>query len=294
MSLKMAVFDMDGVLVDIDSSWQLIHRAFGTDNEENFQRHLRGEIDFKEFMRSDIRLWGRVKIEEIKSILDQAPIMPSVPNTMDELEKAGYKTGIISSGISLLADRVKKTFNLDYSYANRLLTDENGWLTGEGEEVVGLLNKDLVLRKLAEEAGISTKQCAVIGDSHFDISLFREAGLSIAFNAKDEAIEKAADLVIEGKDLCKALLWLKSKNLMKAEASLKYGSAREAMAVANSVSPDNSGTPSGLQVRTWCEGKTVNVKIVCAKSVETMLATLDDVLACMQAADRGIKAVKPV
>jgi hypothetical protein len=33
MSLKMAVFDMDGVLVDIDSSWQLIHRAFGTDND---------------------------------------------------------------------------------------------------------------------------------------------------------------------------------------------------------------------------------------------------------------------
>ena len=38
--MKMVVFDMDGVLVDIDSSWQLIHKAFNADNEENFQRYL--------------------------------------------------------------------------------------------------------------------------------------------------------------------------------------------------------------------------------------------------------------
>ncbi|GAG35915.1 unnamed protein product, partial [marine sediment metagenome] len=54
--IKMVVFDLDGVLVDIDSSWQTIHRAFGVDNEENFQKHLRNEIDYREFMRSDIGL----------------------------------------------------------------------------------------------------------------------------------------------------------------------------------------------------------------------------------------------
>lgn len=292
MPLKMVVFDMDGVLVDIDSSWQLIHRAFDTDNEKNFQRHLRGEINFREFMRSDIRLWDRPRIERIKSILDQAPIMASVPNLMDELKRVGYKTAIISSGISLLANRVKETLNLDYSYANILLTDGNGRLTGEGEEMVGLFSKGVALRKLAEEAGISTKQCAVIGDSRFDIPLFKEAGLSIAFNAKDEAVAKAADLVLDDKDVCKALPWLKSKDLVKAEVSLEYGNVRGAMAVASSISPDNLRVPSGLQVRTWCEGKTVNVKIVCAKSVETMLATLDDVLACTQAADRAVEAAK--
>jgi len=293
MSLKMVVFDLDGVLVDIDSSWQFIHRAFGTDNEWNFQRHLRGEINFKEFMRSDISMWDKPKIECIKSILDQAPIMASASNMIDELKKDGYKTAIISSGISLLANRIKKTLNLDYSYANILLADKDGRLTGEGEEVVGLLSKGAMLSKLAGETGISTRQCAVFGDSRFDVPLFKEAGLSIAFNAKDEAVAKAADLVLDNKDMCKALPWLQSKDLVKAEASLEYGSVREAMAMASSVSPDNSRVPSGLQVRTWCEEKRVNVKIVCAKGVKTALATFDDVLACMQAADRAVEAAKP-
>ncbi len=290
MSLKMVIFDMDGVLVDIDSSWQLIHRAFGTDNERNFQRYLRGEIDFREFMRSDIKLWNRPKMERIKAILDRAPLMESVPDMMAELKRAGYKTAIVSSGISLLANRVKEILNLDYAYANMLLSDGDGWLTGEGEEVVGLLSKDAALSKLAEEAGVSIGQCAVIGDSRFDVPLFRDAGLSIAFNAKDATVTRAADLVLDDKDMCKALPWLKSRELAKCELSSEYSSVREAAAVARAVSPDNSRVPLGLQVRTWCEYETVKVKIVCAKGVETALATLDDVLACMQAAGRTVEA----
>jgi len=293
MLLKMVVFDLDGVLVDIDSSWQLVHRAFGTDNEENFQRHLRGEIDFEEFMRSDIRLWGRVNIRQIKSVLDEVPMMAAARNVISELKKAGYKAAIISSGISILADRVRETLNMDRSYANRLLVDDDGWLTGEGEEIVGLLSKDVVLKRLTEEEGVSIRQCAVIGDSRFDISLFREAGLSIAFNAKDEEVKKAADLVIEGKDLGRILPWLTSKNLMKADLCLKCGSAEEAVAIAGSVSPDNSRTPFGLLVRTWSEGKTVNLKVVCIKGVETMLATLDDLFTCVGVAERVIKAARP-
>ena len=62
-SVELVVFDMDGVLVDFDSSWMMVHRAFGTDNEESFQRYIRGEISFEEFMRSDIGKWGRATVE---------------------------------------------------------------------------------------------------------------------------------------------------------------------------------------------------------------------------------------
>lgn len=290
--MRLVVFDLDGVLVDIDSSWQLVHRAFGTDNEENFQRYLCGAIDYKEFMRSDIRLWGRTHIKRIKSVLDKAPIMATAPSLMIELKKREYKTAIISSGISLLADRIKNTFGLDHSYANRLLVDEEGWLIGEGEENVSLLNKDIILKKLKEEEGIDLRQCAAIGDSQFDIPLFREVGLSIAFNAKDEIVKKAADLVIDGKDLRKTLPWLtRSDHLVKVESSVEYDNAAKAKAVARSVLPDNMNTFSDLQIRTWSEGTTVKIKVLCIDRLETVLATLDDLLACMQVAERALRAV---
>jgi phosphoserine phosphatase len=290
--LRLIVFDLDGVLVDIESSWQLVHRAFGTDNEENFQRYLSGAIDYQEFMRSDIRLWGRPHITQIQSILDKAPIMATAPSVMIELKRRGYKTAIISSGISLLADRIKTTLGVDHSYANQLLVNEDGWLTGEGEENVGLVNKDVVLKKLKEEEGADSRQCIVLGDSQFDIPLFREAGLTIAFNAKDEVVKKAADLVIEGKDLRKTLPWLTGRDdLVKVASSVEYGTAAEAKAVVRSILPDNVNDRSDLQIRTWSEGRTVQIKVLCLDRLETVLATLDDLLACMQVAERALRAV---
>ncbi len=196
---------MDGVLVDIDSSWQFIHRMFHVDNSGNLKKYLRREIDYKEFMRRDIRLWGVVHIDQIKNILGKAPLMKGAKEVIPKLKKAGYKTAIISGGISILAERVQKELRIDYTLANRLVVDENGVLTGEGEELVNLLNKATALRRLALEERTTSRCCAIVGDSVFDIPLFKEAGLSIAFNASDERVKEAADVVVEYKDLKKIL-----------------------------------------------------------------------------------------
>jgi len=200
-AIKLVAFDLDGVLVESDSSWQALHDAFGVNNEENLQKYLRGEIDYKEFMRSDIRLWGNASREEIKTILDQVRLMKGAKETIDELKKAGYKTAIISSGISLLADRIKNQLGIDYSYANKLLFDGKGRLTGEAEESVTLSNKDSILKRLAAVEGIKPSECAVVGDSRFDVPMFKDAGFSIAFNPKDQLVREAAYSVIERKGL---------------------------------------------------------------------------------------------
>lgn len=200
-NIKLVVFDLDGVLVESESSWQALHDAFSVDNEENFQRYLRGEIDYREFMRSDIRLWGKASREEIVKILDRVRLMKGAKETVEKLSRAGYKTAIISSGISLLADRVKDQLGIGRSYANRILFDDEERLTGEAEALVTLLNKDDVLRRLAASEGLETSECAVVGDSRFDVAMFKEAGFSISFNSKDELVREAADSVIEQKDL---------------------------------------------------------------------------------------------
>jgi phosphoserine phosphatase len=206
--IKWIIFDMDGVLVDIESSWKFIHRVFQVDNSKNLEKYLRGEINYKKFMSLDIQLWGPVHINQIKNILNKVPLMKGAKETIYELKKAGYKTAIISAGIHILANRIKKELGIKHIYANKLMINKVGMLTGEGEEAVRLTAKIEALRKLVLLEEIITRQCAVVGDTVYDIPLFIEAGYSIAFNTKDEQVKRAADAVIKVKDLTKILPYL--------------------------------------------------------------------------------------
>jgi phosphoserine phosphatase len=192
---------MDGVLVDIESSWEFIHKAFRIDGRENFERYLRGEFDYREFMRKDIGLWGRVHVDQIRKILDQVPIMKGTEKTVSMLQNNGYITAIISSGLSILAEKLKRKFGLDYVFANNLIIDKKGFLTGEGNPLVELWNKKKVLQNLLKILEIKPNHCAVVGDSIFDVPLFDVVGFSIAFNSRDERVKKSADVSIESKDL---------------------------------------------------------------------------------------------
>jgi len=209
--IKVVVFDMDGVLVDIESSWDFVHKAFGIDGRENFERYLRGEFDYREFMRKDIGLWGRVHVDQIRKILDQVPFMKGSKVTIEILRNSGYKTAIISSGLSVLAEKLQRKLGLDYVFANDLLIDNEGFLTGEGNPVVGLWNKEKVLQRLLKILKMEPEQCAFMGDSIFDIPLFDTVGFSIAFNSRDERVMKSADISIESKDLRTILPHFKTK-----------------------------------------------------------------------------------
>ncbi|RLI29707.1 MAG: phosphoserine phosphatase [Candidatus Hecatellales archaeon] len=203
--LRLAVFDMDGVLVDVESSWMFVHEAFKVDNEDNYRRYFSGEIGYQEFLDSDIRLWGRVPLAKIEEILAKVPLMPGARETIETLKGKGFLTAIISSGLEPLALRLKRQLGLDYVYANRLIVDGEGYLTGKGESVVEPKRKLEVLERLTEQLGLKPCNCAVVGDSFYDAPMLKAAGLGIAFNPKDEVVERAADVVVRGKNL-KAVL----------------------------------------------------------------------------------------
>jgi len=79
---------------------------------------------------------------------------------------------------------------------------------------------------------------------------------------------------------------------LRAEVELEFEDEREAEAVARAVSPDNLEAPEGLRVETWWEGRTVYTVVECERGVESLLATLDDLLACVHSAERALKALR--
>lgn len=79
---------------------------------------------------------------------------------------------------------------------------------------------------------------------------------------------------------------------MEAEISLCYKNEREAQTVAQAVSPDNLEVPPGLSIKTTKTGKEVRTTICCQKRLQTLIATIDDLLACVSVAEKTFKVAK--
>ena len=79
---------------------------------------------------------------------------------------------------------------------------------------------------------------------------------------------------------------------MDVEIALSYKTAREAEAVVRAVSPDNVRVPTGLFVRTKRRGKKVMTRITCETTLETFIATIDDLLGAVSVAEKTLLAIK--
>ena len=212
--IELVIFDMDGVLTDIISSWKYIHDYFKTSNERSVDDYLKGKIDDMEFIRRDATLWKEngkpITKKRLSEILSDVPLMKGAKKCISDLKNNGIKTAIVSAGLDILAEKVANKLGIDYILANGLETDEDGCLNGVGILGVKLMYKELAVKSLSEKQKISLEKIASVGNSCYDIPMFETTGLGIAFNPGDECTRKAADVVVEGKDLSKILPVLKN------------------------------------------------------------------------------------
>jgi len=81
---------------------------------------------------------------------------------------------------------------------------------------------------------------------------------------------------------------------LEATVTLEYANAKIAEAVANAVSPDNSKTPVGLQVKTVREQSRVVTHIQCECKLATFTTTIDDLLFSASTAEKTLETVKKI
>jgi len=79
---------------------------------------------------------------------------------------------------------------------------------------------------------------------------------------------------------------------LEAEIRLSYRNEREAETVTKAISPDNMEVPKGLQIDTLQHDSKVNTKIKCQTRLATLIATIDDLLACVSVAEKTFKIAK--
>lgn len=178
--ILLAALDMDGTVLEHESSWVALHQAFGTTEvgEASLKLYTDGKIDYKEFMRRDISSWPRgVTKGEIQKILSGYRIRAEAQPTIDELKRRGIKTALVTSGIDILAEEVAKELGIDYWVANGLRFDKDDKILSEGVGRVDPTRKDLAYLRLLARIGIPSRQTIAIGNTVYDLRFLRSAAL---------------------------------------------------------------------------------------------------------------------
>lgn len=207
--IKFVAFDMDGTLIDVDSSWGAVHSHFGEQNAEALRLFLAGEINDEEFIRRDVALWWRhrptISVQELDTILAAVPLMPGAHELFEGLHAREVRTAIISGGIDLLARRVGRELGIDYVLANGFRVNANGRLTGEGIIRVPIKDKEAVLAQVQSQLGFSPEDSAAVGNSEIDVGMFRRSRIGVAFRPADQAVIQGATRVITERNLVRVL-----------------------------------------------------------------------------------------
>jgi len=178
--LRLAAFDMDGTVLEHNSSWVAIHRHFGTEHvgAANLRLYTEGKIGYREFMRRDIASWPKgVTRKEIVMILSEYKIRREAPRVFEELRARGMKTALVTSGIDILAKEVADELGIDYRLANGLRFGRSGVLLPKGIGRVDPTNKDRAYRRLLTKIGIPPKRTIAVGDTIYDLAFLKSSGL---------------------------------------------------------------------------------------------------------------------
>lgn len=213
---RIVVFDCDGVLVDSVSSWKTLHDHFGTDNDVNLQRFIRGEISDVEFMQLDIQLWKSVQKDIHRDDLFRAyagiKLMPGARETISTLREHGIFIAIVSAGVDIFVQSIAGMLKVDDWIANGLEFDDDGFLTNDGVCRLHATKKGSIIEKLLKMNGFEPHDCVSVGDSEMDMSMMVDGSRFIGFfptrESSTKAFESANVPIVREKDLSGILPYL--------------------------------------------------------------------------------------
>jgi len=204
---RLVFFDMDSTLVDMEIIDEMAQRA-GVFKEVSriTEKARRGDIDFEEALIQRVALLKGLKVEELEKIRHEMRLSEGAKELVDTLKRLGFKLGLVSGGFDYFSDFLREELGLDFSYANQLEI-KSGVLTGKVlGKIVDNAYKAKIVNMVSSEEGVLLDQTVAIGDGANDVLMLGQAGLGIAYNAK-ERLERAANMSL-GRARLKNILYI--------------------------------------------------------------------------------------
>ena len=199
--MKLAVFDFDSTLMD-GETLEFLAKELGIEKEVKTitDMAMRGELDFFESLQKRVSLLKGLSVEKVDKICHSLPLMKGAKEVVEGLKQQDYKVVCFSGGFKNATTYFAKELGLDCEFSN-ILHSKDGILTGlVGGEMMFNTSKGEVLTRLQSVLGITPEETLVVGDGANDISMFKHAGIRVAFCAKP-ILRQHANIIIEEKNL---------------------------------------------------------------------------------------------
>ena len=199
---KLAIFDMDGTLLKEKGIFVIAEKKGFKDELINILRN--NSIEFYKRSIEVAKLLKGQKKNEFLDIFRTIPFQDNIEDILKELRKKQIKIAIATDSYQFLVDDLKKRLNIDYAFANYLISNDDiitGELVIHNKNLLKDFNgriysicKSHVLEKLCIDLGITVNEAIAVGDGKVDIGMIEKAGLGVAFNAPEE-VQKYADII---------------------------------------------------------------------------------------------------
>ncbi len=201
MAIRLCVFDFDSTLMDGETITHIAHGAgVGEEVAQITHRAMAGELDFFESLTARAALVKGLPLATAQKICENLPFITGAAEIISYLNSKGVMTAVFSGGYHLGTDPAQKKLGFGINFANEL-HHKDGILTGlVGGEMMFGDSKGKMLKRLKEFLGLNASEVAAIGDGANDISMFKEAGIGIAFCAH-KVLKDAATHIVDTKDL---------------------------------------------------------------------------------------------
>jgi phosphoserine phosphatase len=192
---------MDMTIVDFEIINKLASFV-GVDEEVKSitERAMLGEMDFEQSLRQRVSLLKGTPVHTLEEIARDLQLTPGSEELIHHLKQMGYKIALISGGFTYFTDVLKERLDFDYAFANQLEI-KDGVLTGEIQgEIIDAKAKGRIVNYLAKLENIRPDNIVAVGDGANDCLMIQNAGLGVAFNAK-EILKRVSDGSISRENL---------------------------------------------------------------------------------------------
>lgn len=194
---KLIVFDVENTLL-ADKYIDAVAKELDLEIQASRinEQEREGNLSFKDALQARARLLKGMKMEALEQITENLVLTPGALELVEALKKMGFKIALISSGFTILTKKIfeHSRAGVDYAFANELIVDEHGVLTGTIQEpVIDESKKNELLEFIADVEGLAKEEIIAISDGQEEGIFLNQCGLSIAFKP-----DVAQSLVTDG------------------------------------------------------------------------------------------------
>lgn len=203
---KVIIFDMDSTIVEGEIIDEMAKAAgVGEKVAAITEKGMKGEMDFSESLRTRVALLKGLRRKILESISETVQLTKGSEELIIALKEMGFRVALISGGFTYFTDVLKKRLGFDYAFGNQLEI-KDGKLTGKIRgKIIDARRKAEIMDEICRREGVTRDEVVAVGDGSNDRIMLANAGLGIAFNAK-EILKKVADGAIT-RDHMKGVLY---------------------------------------------------------------------------------------